>query len=531
MALAAHGPVLAGVLARLAAPACAPLARALWTSGAALQQQSPAPPPQQAPQQRAPPPSSAAVGRLNHVAIAVPDLVAAAARFAGVLGARVSPPQALPEHGVTVVFVELPNTKLELLAPLGTDSPIAGFLRRNPAGGVHHLCLEVGDVAASLAGIGGRVRCLDPRPKIGAHGNPVVFLHPKDCDGVLLELEQVGGAGAAAAQAAQAVVDCLDPSSEAALADAAREAEAERRRQRQRQANPARPAAMAEPGTTLDADIAQSLAQNANIDQIRESERSKPYIGDVEPLAALKAEYANGSQVFVAKIGGLEPAYAGLRRTRGDGNCFFRSFIYGYLEWLLAHQPAREADAQRFAACLSGWKAKLSAAGYDGIVYEDPLDMLLGQVQAILISGTGLDGGITPEQLLSNFRDDTWSNTCVMLLRFITSAEIKRRAEHFEPFVLGQYEMDVATFCERSVDVMGEESDHIHAQALTDAVEVPIRIVQIDSSPYGGADAAAALTVDMRPETLSAEAQAALGPPVVHLLYRPGHYDLLYPKP
>jgi methylmalonyl-CoA/ethylmalonyl-CoA epimerase len=174
---------------------------------------------------------TAQVGRLNHVAIAVPDLQQAAARYRSVLGAKVSAPQPVPEHGVAVVFVELPNTKIELLHPLGEGSPIAKFLQRNPAGacdvrrrfawpcmplvctcwrlpravlhshthtvgGIHHVCLEVADVGASLAALTpAGMRVLDPTPKIGAHGNPVVFLHPKDNDGVLLELEEVGGDG------------------------------------------------------------------------------------------------------------------------------------------------------------------------------------------------------------------------------------------------------------------------------------------------------------------------------------------------
>ena len=130
------------------------------------------------------------IGRLNHVAIAVPDLDAAAAAYAGALGARVGPPRDEPAHGVTVVFVELPNTKVELLHPLGEDSPIAAFLARNPAGGIHHLCYEVPDVAAAaerMAREGARV--LGP-PKVGAHGRPVIFLHPKDFQGTLVELEE-----------------------------------------------------------------------------------------------------------------------------------------------------------------------------------------------------------------------------------------------------------------------------------------------------------------------------------------------------
>ena len=133
------------------------------------------------------------IGRLNHVAIAVPDLEAAAALHAQALGARVSAPQSLAEHGVRLVFVELPNTKVELLEPLGPDSPIARFLEANPAGGMHHVCYEVEDIeaaAAKLAAEGARVLG-DGRPRIGAHGNPVLFLHPKDFCGTLVELEEV----------------------------------------------------------------------------------------------------------------------------------------------------------------------------------------------------------------------------------------------------------------------------------------------------------------------------------------------------
>ncbi|MES1915451.1 MAG: hypothetical protein MHM6MM_007394 [Cercozoa sp. M6MM] len=132
------------------------------------------------------------VGRLNHVAIAVPDLEAGTALYRDVLGAKVSEPQDVPEHGVTVVFVELPNTKIELLYPLGEKSPIANFLAKNKAGGIHHVCLEVDDVRVAIDTLVGRgMRVLNEEPKIGAHGNPVTFLHPKDCNGVLVELEEV----------------------------------------------------------------------------------------------------------------------------------------------------------------------------------------------------------------------------------------------------------------------------------------------------------------------------------------------------
>ena len=133
------------------------------------------------------------IGRLNHVALAVKDLAKASALYRDTLGAQVSAPQALPEHGVTVVFVTLPNTKIELLEPLGTGSPIAKFLATNADGGMHHVCYEVDDIIAArdrMKASGARVLG-DGSPRIGAHGKPVLFLHPKDFCGTLVELEQV----------------------------------------------------------------------------------------------------------------------------------------------------------------------------------------------------------------------------------------------------------------------------------------------------------------------------------------------------
>lgn len=132
------------------------------------------------------------IGRLNHVAIAVPDLAAASATYRDTLGADVSAPLALPAHGVTTVFVTLPNTKIELLQPLGEASPIAGFLAKNPSGGIHHVCYEVPDILAARDVLKARgLRVLgDGEPKTGAHGKPVLFLHPKDAHGTLVELEQ-----------------------------------------------------------------------------------------------------------------------------------------------------------------------------------------------------------------------------------------------------------------------------------------------------------------------------------------------------
>jgi methylmalonyl-CoA/ethylmalonyl-CoA epimerase len=133
------------------------------------------------------------IGRLNHVAIAVKDIAAASARYRDALGAKVSNPMALPEHGVTVAFIELPNTTIELIEPLGDVSPIAKFLASQPAGAIHHLCFEVNDIFAArerLKQAGARVLG-DGNPKIGAHGKPVLFLNPKDFAGMLIELEQV----------------------------------------------------------------------------------------------------------------------------------------------------------------------------------------------------------------------------------------------------------------------------------------------------------------------------------------------------
>lgn len=131
------------------------------------------------------------IGKLNHVAIAVPDLEAATVLYHQTLGAKVSSPLLQPDHGVTVVFIELPNTKIELLHPLGEASPITAFLERNPAGGIHHVCYEVADINAAVAKMKIDGKKIIGHIRTGAHGKPVVFLHPKDFNGTLIELEQV----------------------------------------------------------------------------------------------------------------------------------------------------------------------------------------------------------------------------------------------------------------------------------------------------------------------------------------------------
>lgn len=132
------------------------------------------------------------LGRLNHIAIATPDLPNSIALYRDVFRASVSAPEDLPDHGVTVVFIELDNTKIELLHPLGEKSPISGFLKKNPNGGMHHICIEVDDIKAAMKDLTAKnIQCLSDEPKIGAHGKPVVFIHPKSCLGVLVELEEI----------------------------------------------------------------------------------------------------------------------------------------------------------------------------------------------------------------------------------------------------------------------------------------------------------------------------------------------------
>jgi methylmalonyl-CoA/ethylmalonyl-CoA epimerase len=136
--------------------------------------------------------TAAMIGRLNHVAIAVPDLAAGSALYRDMLGAKVSAPVDQPDHGVTTVFIELPNTKIELIAPFGASSPISGFLKSHPTGGIHHVCYEVSDVKAAadfLAAKGARILG-SGQPKVGAHGKPVIFVHPADFLGTLIELEE-----------------------------------------------------------------------------------------------------------------------------------------------------------------------------------------------------------------------------------------------------------------------------------------------------------------------------------------------------
>ncbi|MEW5302734.1 MAG: hypothetical protein WDW38_004155 [Sanguina aurantia] len=234
------------------------------------------------------------------------------------------------------------------------------------------------------------------------------------------------------------------------------------------------------------------------------------------------AEYENGSRIFVRKIQQLESIYGTLRRIRGDGNCFFRAFIFRHLESLIL---ARDwAECHRMEACIKGLSQTLMDQGFQELVFEDAMGLLLTQ----LASMTRVRDPTTQEMLELKFREDEHSNNVVMLMRFITSAEIQRREDFFLPFILGMYDdapQAVDLFCHKLVEPMGEESDHIHIVAITDALKVAVRVVYLDNSGPSGGGEASVNSHDFVPEGLPPGTV-----PRVHLLYRPGHYDILYSK-
>ncbi|KAK9846306.1 hypothetical protein WJX81_001294 [Elliptochloris bilobata] len=253
---------------------------------------------------------------------------------------------------------------------------------------------------------------------------------------------------------------------------------------------------------------------------IRASEAEKlGFVGDIEPLVALEKEYEAGSEVFVRKIRSLESSYRSMRRTRGDGNCFFRSFIFAYMEVLVATNDL--AERNRVVTCLRQWRPKLMETGFQELVFEDALEVLIDQLNSL-----GTAEPLTVRQLEDNLRDASLSPMIVMMLRMLDSAEIQRRGDFFYPFILGMSDeaTTVEQFCRRYVEPMGEESDHVHIVALTDALQVPIRVVYLDRTAMPGEGGSSAVaTYDFTP------AGCAGTPPRVHLLYRPGHYDVLYP--
>lgn len=251
-------------------------------------------------------------------------------------------------------------------------------------------------------------------------------------------------------------------------------------------------------------------------------------VGQPEPLSSLAAEYAAGSPVFLSKIQTLEGAYGLIRRTRGDGNCFFRSFVFAFIERMLL--MGDDAEKDRVLARLAEVKKQLTEAGYEEMVMETPMDAMLDMVRNIGSPVEPLSIDILEQNMCSEYI----SNYIVFLMRMITSCEIRRRSDFFEPFIMGMSDLGVGPFCQRFVDPMDEESDHVHIVALTDALQVPLRVVYLDRSAspggHGGPGAGDEAHVDMHDFVPEGLAGAAPVDPSVHLLYRPGHYDILYPR-
>ncbi|KAF3505987.1 hypothetical protein F2Q69_00008185 [Brassica cretica] len=277
-----------------------------------------------------------------------------------------------------------------------------------------------------------------------------------------------------------------------------------------------------------------------------------PYVGDKEPMSSLSAEYQAGSPILLEKIKVLDSQYVAIRRTRGDGNCFFRSFMFSYLEHILESQDGAEVD--RIKVNVEKCRKNLQNLGYTDFTFEDFFALFLEQLDDILQGGEesisydelvnrSRDQSVSDySKLLLNFFDNLYSTECgfdrflclsvVMFFRFVTAGEIKTRAEFFEPFITGLSNTTVDQFCKTSVEPMGEESDHIHITALSDALGVAIRVVYLDRS---SCDTGGGVTVnhhDFVPvgSGTNEKEEASSAAPFITLLYRPGHYDILYPK-
>ncbi|KAH6771115.1 ubiquitin thioesterase otubain-like protein [Perilla frutescens var. hirtella] len=243
-----------------------------------------------------------------------------------------------------------------------------------------------------------------------------------------------------------------------------------------------------------------------------------------EPLSSLSDEYKSGNPILLEKIKVLTEQYEAIRRTRGDGNCFFRSFMFAYLEHILESQDRAEVD--RITVNVEQCRKMLLSLGYAEFTFEDFFALFLEQLESVL---SGKEASISHEELLQRSRDQSVSDYVVMFFRFITSGEIRKRAEFYEPFIQGLTNTSVEQFCKSSVEPMGEESDHVHITALSDTLGVAIRIVYLDRSH----DDKGSVSVNHHDFTPAAhdltDGGVALKPFII-LLYRPGHYDILYPK-
>ncbi|KAJ0103682.1 hypothetical protein Patl1_05466 [Pistacia atlantica] len=314
--------------------------------------------------------------------------------------------------------------------------------------------------------------------------------------------------------------------------------------------------------------------------EIRAEEAQKvPFVADKfqkrcgavpEPLSALASEYQSGSPILLEKIKMLGEQYAAIRRTRGDGNCFFRSFMFSYLEYILESQDRAEVD--RVKANVEECRKTLQSLGYADFTFEDffalivvtiifskfVIDLSLASELAFLGSyslgswkaffkemnpplGVEISQYLTMVSEFINLNasfcihilsPDTFGWSVVMFFRFVASGEIRKRSEFFEPFVLGLTNATVEQFCKSSVEPMGEESDHVHITALSDALSVPIRVVYLDRSSCDTAGVSVNhhdfIPSGNLPKAASGSTEVIS--PFITLLYRPGHYDILYPK-
>ncbi|KAJ7545426.1 hypothetical protein O6H91_09G119500 [Diphasiastrum complanatum] len=242
-----------------------------------------------------------------------------------------------------------------------------------------------------------------------------------------------------------------------------------------------------------------------------------------EPISVLAAEYESGNPVFKAKIEKLASLYGAIRRARGDGNCFFRSFMFSYLEYIL--ETKNGAEVARVLKSVESCKRALIGLGYAEFTFEDFLAVFVEQLESVL---PGTTSSISVDTLVDRCRDQYVSNYVVMFFRFVTSCEIRQRADFFEPFIYGTSNLTVQQFCKASVEPMGEESDHVHITALTDALGVPVRVVYLDRSLGDSGKVAEVNHHDFIPASSPSPEKSAVPP--VTLLYRPGHYDILYAK-
>ncbi|CAL5183347.1 unnamed protein product [Lathyrus oleraceus] len=261
---------------------------------------------------------------------------------------------------------------------------------------------------------------------------------------------------------------------------------------------------------------------------IHDDEAKKlPYVGDKEPLSSLAAEYQSGSPILLEKIKVLAEQYASIRRTRGDGNCFFRGFMFSYLEHLLEAQDKAEID--RIKVNIERSRKALQTLGYAELTFEDFFTLFLEQLEDVI---QGKETSISHEELVLRSRDQSVSDYVVMFFRFVTSAAIQNRSEFFEPFIMGLTNTTVEQFCKSAVEPMGEESDHVHITALSDALGVPIRVVYLDRSSCdtGGVSVNHHDFIPSADDLPSSSGSSEKKNPFITLLYRPGHYDILYPK-